>query len=203
MRKICKICHSKFNSVRNQKRCPSCVEKKETLAIQERMLRESKKYPHTNKCKTCGNFFGAYSGYTKWCSYCIEKKRLKAQGKKLNPIKIAVKCKCGEIIEFYSNSTNHRHFCPKCCALKKRYPPEFNNKLKAKIRKKFNHTCQLCGKFAKVPHHIDYNKNNNCENNFILLCTTCNFKVNKNRVQWEIFFNRYLIEFKGKEIHLN
>jgi hypothetical protein len=73
------------------------------------------------------------------------------------------------------------------------YSPEFNNKLKEQIRNKFDHTCVLCGEYAKVPHHIDYNKKNNREDNFVLLCKSDNSKVNKNRVQWEIYFRLFLM----------
>jgi hypothetical protein len=73
------------------------------------------------------------------------------------------------------------------------YDFKFNKELKNHIRKKFNHTCQLCKKWANIPHHIDYNKKNNQEDNFVLLCRSCNTKVNKNRVQWEIYFRLYLI----------
>lgn len=68
------------------------------------------------------------------------------------------------------------------------YDSGFNNKLKEKIRGKFNYTCVLCEKFAKIPHHIDYNKNNNIEENFVLLCSSCNTKVNANRQFWETNF---------------
>lgn len=72
------------------------------------------------------------------------------------------------------------------------YGPEFNKELKEHIRNKFNHTCILCGKFATTPHHIDYDKNNNKEENFVLLCKSCNGKVNFNRDQWEIGFKIFI-----------
>lgn len=72
------------------------------------------------------------------------------------------------------------------------YAPEFNKELKEKIREKFNHICVLCGKSAKIPHHIDYNKKNNKEENFVLLCGSCNTKVNFNRDQWEIGFKIFI-----------
>jgi hypothetical protein len=79
------------------------------------------------------------------------------------------------------------------------YGPGFNDELKKHIREKFNHTCVLCKKQANIPHHIDYDKNNNQEDNFALLCVSCNFKVNKNRVQWEIYFRMYLMLMKLEE----
>lgn len=73
------------------------------------------------------------------------------------------------------------------------YPPEFNKELKEYIIKKFNHTCVLCKKYADIPHHVDYDKTNNQEDNFVLLCRSDNGKVNKNRVQWEIYFKLFLL----------
>jgi len=68
------------------------------------------------------------------------------------------------------------------------YSYEFNNKLKNYIREKFNHICQLCFKSANIPHHINYNKKDNREENFILLCVSCNSKVNYNREHWIKYF---------------
>lgn len=75
-----------------------------------------------------------------------------------------------------------------------------NNKtkfLKEKVHKKFKNTCQLCqteingfnrNLFLTV-HHIDYNKENNCEENLISLCQICNSKMNKERKNWEEYWN--------------
>lgn len=78
------------------------------------------------------------------------------------------------------------------------YPMEFNAKLKLKIHKRDNYTCQKCGKTQKQElkfknrkldvHHIDYNKQNCKDNNLISLCQTCNVKVNKDRDYWFAYF---------------
>jgi hypothetical protein len=68
------------------------------------------------------------------------------------------------------------------------YSFEFNEELKNRIREKFSHTCVLCDNYAKIPHHIDYDKNNNEEENFVLLCNSCDPKVNYNRGFWETQF---------------
>ncbi|KKM86372.1 hypothetical protein LCGC14_1279730, partial [marine sediment metagenome] len=78
------------------------------------------------------------------------------------------------------------------------YPPEFNDKLKQKIRRRDNYTCQNCGiteeehiiVFGKVLgiHHIDYNKFNCKEENLITLCHQCNVRVNFNRGYWKKYF---------------
>jgi len=68
------------------------------------------------------------------------------------------------------------------------YGLDFNNKLKKYIREKFNHTCIICESSAKIPHHIDYNKKNNQEDNFVLLCKKCHAKTNSNREHWKVRF---------------
>lgn len=67
-------------------------------------------------------------------------------------------------------------------------------KLKPKIRKRDNYTCQLCkdkhdksSKYLDV-HHMDYNKKNNIPENLICLCHTCNIHVNRFRSFWTLFF---------------
>ena len=81
------------------------------------------------------------------------------------------------------------------------YPREFNASLKAEIRDRDNHICQ--GKDCGVPeiecyrkldvHHIDYNKKNNSEVNFVSLCSKCHLKANTNRKYWEEYFTQLMI----------
>jgi hypothetical protein len=74
------------------------------------------------------------------------------------------------------------------------YGVGFNKELKNHIREKFNHTCILCSITEEeagrkhIPHHIDYDKKNNEEENFVLLCIGDNSKVNANRGFWETQF---------------
>ena len=78
------------------------------------------------------------------------------------------------------------------------YPIEFNDALKAKIRKRDNYTCQNCniteeehiivfGQKLSI-HHIDYNKNNCEEDNLIAVCYNCNIRANFNREYWRKYF---------------
>ena len=80
------------------------------------------------------------------------------------------------------------------------YSPEFNDRLKKYLRKKFNYICQLCGdriikqtpkKFLCI-HHINYNKKDCREENLIPLCNFCNTSVNKDREDWTKFFQNKL-----------
>lgn len=71
------------------------------------------------------------------------------------------------------------------------YCHKFNERLKEKIRKRDNHTCQLCGtkengKKLSV-HHIHYDREN-CAPDLITLCNKCNSKVNFNRDYYEALF---------------
>jgi len=79
------------------------------------------------------------------------------------------------------------------------YPPEFNAKLKLKIRTRDNFTCVLCGRTEREEleelnrvlcvNHIDFNKNNNKESNLNTLCLRCNVKINREREYWTNYFN--------------
>jgi hypothetical protein len=87
------------------------------------------------------------------------------------------------------------------------YCPKFNRVFKERVRKFFNHTCQLCGhvwqlneKLLSV-HHVNYDKMvccNDVKPLFVPLCDSCNSKVNFHREFWEeIFTNLILLEYDG------
>ena len=87
------------------------------------------------------------------------------------------------------------------------YPFQFNYELKAKIRERDGHVCQLCGiredehinAFRRnlAINHINYDKTNNDASNLISLCMSCNSKVNWNRKYWTRYFRNLL-----KQTHL-
>jgi len=80
------------------------------------------------------------------------------------------------------------------------YPPEFNARLRLKIRTRDNFICCLCGKTeveeleelnrVLAVNHIDFNKNNNEEINLNTLCLRCNVKINGNRDYWKNYFQK-------------
>ncbi len=95
----------------------------------------------------------------------------------------------------------------------RKYPKEFNNKLKAKIRKRDNYQCQNCdmideehiiiyGSHIEV-HHIDYDKENSNEENLVTLCKQCNLRANYNHSYWIVNYTsmveRKILKF-NKEI---
>ena len=92
----------------------------------------------------------------------------------------------------------------------KKYPPEFTDQLKEKIKKRDYYTCQLCqmtqpehfsiyGRDLHV-HHIDYNKVNCSENNLITLCQGCNIRVNANRDYWTGYF-KIMVQFNLMQLN--
>jgi len=87
------------------------------------------------------------------------------------------------------------------------YSPEFNERLKERIRDRDNHTCQFCmeleTKDISFPvHHIDYNKMNCDQMNLITLCTSCHSKTQKNRKYWEEYFRMMMSFRKLSEISI-
>jgi hypothetical protein len=74
------------------------------------------------------------------------------------------------------------------------YSFNFTIRLKIKIRKRDNFTCQGCGITEKehgktlTVHHIDYNKFNCQEINLITTCISCNTKANSNRDYWFAYY---------------
>lgn len=74
------------------------------------------------------------------------------------------------------------------------YAWTFNAELKAEIRRRDGHRCQLCGvsqaecKRTLTVHHVDYNKTNSDPVNLTALCHSCNTRVNANRPHWTAFF---------------
>lgn len=81
---------------------------------------------------------------------------------------------------------------------KRRYPPEFNELLKVKIRLRDGYVCCLCGRTEREEleelnrvlcvNHIDYDKNNCKEENLNTLCLRCNVKINRERDYWQSYF---------------
>lgn len=78
--------------------------------------------------------------------------------------------------------------------LSKKPYKHFYQKLKDKIRKRDNYTCQLCNKTEKElgyrlsVNHIDFNKENSNENNLNCLCKRCNSLINFEREKWTKYF---------------
>lgn len=75
------------------------------------------------------------------------------------------------------------------------YSSSWTKDLKKEIRKRDNHTCQLCGMKEEEynchldVHHIDYDKKNCAENNLICLCKNCHMKTNQYRRLWKTYLS--------------
>lgn len=84
------------------------------------------------------------------------------------------------------------------------YSPEFNPRLKKKIKLRDNYTCQICSFYGKggkkatgrrmCVHHINYNKQDSRKCNLILLCNACHLKTNYNRTHWESLLTQKMID---------
>lgn len=78
------------------------------------------------------------------------------------------------------------------------YGFDFNKTLKEKIRKRDGYCCQNCGKPQKenrrklAVHHINYNKKDCRPEKLISLCDSCNIKANKNRNNWQNYYEEML-----------
>jgi len=68
------------------------------------------------------------------------------------------------------------------------YGPEYSRALKAKIKKRDNFTCAVCGGRGVAVHHIDYDKKNNNQDNLVTLCRSCHGKTGFSRNEWVLFF---------------
>lgn len=78
------------------------------------------------------------------------------------------------------------------------YGVDFNNNIKAFVRKRDNYACQICGFLENGKrlsiHHIDYNKNHNYHENLISLCHNCHSETNHNRPYWTSYFQNLMRE---------
>lgn len=84
----------------------------------------------------------------------------------------------------------------------KKYPTQFDESLKEKIRLRDEHTCQMPG-CAELPkgglciHHINYDHADNGFANLITLCRKCHNKTTfGDRISWQLFFTG-LQELRG------
>lgn len=87
----------------------------------------------------------------------------------------------------------------------KEYGPDFNHKLKVKIKKRDNFMCAICREtpgWSKLHvHHIDYDKTNNSEKNLITLCIYCHNKHHNTLSEVEQDYFRYVLG--GQETQLS
>jgi len=117
----------------------------------------------------------------KICPIC--KKRFNRRGNR----KITILC-CSKKCASIANSGENNHWW-KDGKSREPYPIAWRQTLKKSIRERDKYTCNICKKFGKHVHHIDYNKNNLNPKNLITLCSSCHSKTNNNRKDWRKFFN--------------
>ena len=76
------------------------------------------------------------------------------------------------------------------------YPLEWTTHMRADIRIRDNHKCQICAFKSMITgelhvHHIDYDKRNNGFGNLITLCHSCHSKTNHHRTEWGILDGQF------------
>lgn len=73
------------------------------------------------------------------------------------------------------------------------YPPEFNDKLKDRIRERDKWTCAICQEPGVHVHHINYIKTDCHELNLITLCEGCHPVTNGNRDEWRHILTKIVV----------
>jgi len=130
--------------------------------------------------------------YMNWKSFCGgNKSHFYKDGRTL----INNKCKiCGKRIWFEASyckeHSPHRQLGeenPLFIKENRIYDWRFNRKLKIKILKRDNYTCQICGETNRLSiHHKDRNKMNSKEENLITLCGRCHGLVTMGKLDCEL-----------------
>lgn len=75
------------------------------------------------------------------------------------------------------------------------YDKNFNQEFKLSILKRDNYRCLVCGSEKSLNiHHVDYNKQNTCENNCVTLCDSCHAKTNiaSERYFWFVYLTELM-----------
>lgn len=104
-------------------------------------------------------------------------------------MKISI-ARSGEKSNFWKGGISFSPYCPK-----------FNNRIKTEIRDKYMNMCLLCGKTTDENgmeldvHHVDYNKNQGCNDHsweLVPLCKSCHAKTTMNRKLYEHRIKKFL-----------
>lgn len=137
------------------------------------------------RCRVCGEEFRVFpyqyrSGLAKYCSRkCSDKHNIGSKATEETRLKMMASARRGPAHHSWKGGT-----------ARERYPKEFNEILKDKIREYYHYACQECDKTEDMLmvrlhiHHIDYDKTNNKIENLIPLCNSCHSKTNGDREYW-------------------
>jgi hypothetical protein len=202
--KHCKDCEKKLSKtaiVNGANYCRKCVEKYKKYPSRKGKNNPSYKDGHTIMkyyCNSCNKEIGwncAING-THLCHSCAQTERLKDPknhpmfGNERRDLQILFRGKGNPMWEGGISDNP--------------YPLEWSKRLKAKIRDRDNHECQICHIKEKYLdrllhiHHIDYNKENSIEENLISLCHRCHIKTNANRDYYYAYFIAIIEQLYGK-----
>lgn len=182
-------------TIKSRKYCDSC--RPVTIFVRT--------YPKMKECAYCHNMFD--TGNNRKRVYCSRKcYGLAARGEnhpKWNGGKESHVCtQCGKEYDDYSPPSKEflkKRFCGMACKRKwfreknhpawlgedypRVYPPEFSDKLRKRIRDKYDWRCVVCGDYeqrdgVRIPvHHIDWDKSNSAEENLCTVCSSCHSRI--------------------------
>jgi len=136
-------------------------------SLEKKMLENQIKSQYSNnKCKICGKEI-------KWNRQFCSSKCAVSNRKILCIEDYCIQCNK----KFNKRIDSSAKFCCKECYFKYKTLNKTESILDY-IRKKYNYSCMLCNSSSNLRvHHINENRNDNIEENLILLCESCHRKI--------------------------
>ncbi len=197
VKKNCLNCKKKIDVGSKSGLCRLCLNKQKREKSQVYCLDCNKKITRYHKrCNRCNNkkYFSGKNNPMYGRTHSIEVKN------KLRKLRLNTKLSEQTKTKIGNSQKGKKHWNYIDGRSFEKYPQNFNDKLRNKIRKRDNYQCQnkdcnmtqeehfiVYGRDIEI-HHIDYNKQNCNENNLITLCKQCNVRANYNREYWKTKF---------------
>jgi len=217
-KKFCLVCHKELSRkqiLRNQKFCSiKCFGiwfrgkkageknpfygKKHSEATKKKIGDANRNRSPPIKGHTYEEFFGEEKAKELKKNHSLAMKGRTVSDETKEKISKSIKEKCGDKIR-ERNKKMRGPLHPNWNGGSSRLPYSWEFRtIRKKIIERDNATCQVCHKklsdeFCQI-HHINYLKNDDREENLILLCPSCHAKTNYNRDMWIPYFKKIMIE---------
>lgn len=170
--RICIICSNEYKPTgTTQKYCFKC--KKNAKKIYQKQIILKKHSKQTKKCQICGKDFFYIHKRKRFCSdNCISK----FFSKKRKSTKKNYKKNCINCGKYFETTFSFKKYCSEYCSKNR----SINARLRFKILKRDNFTCQYCGQKApdvvlNIDHIEPFSKGGKTnEKNLITSCFLCN-----------------------------